>query len=105
MTPPKGQRVLALAVRTGFLSRHGRSIRSLVFPNRPQFDFNNQAILYIKLLFTITIFGVLVSTTTGLLFGFPAKTILIRSLDLFTDSIPPALPAVLSIGIAIAINR
>lgn len=105
MSPLKGHRVLALAVRTGFLSRHGRCIRSLVFPNRPGFNFNSQAMFYIKALFFITLLGVFLSIVTGLLFHFPRTIIIIRSLDLFTDSIPPALPAVLSIGIGIAINR
>lgn len=76
-----------------------------MFPVQPRFNFNDQAMHYVKVLFSITLLGIFISSVAGFFFAFPSKIVLIRSLDLFTDSIPPALPAVLSFGIIIALNR
>lgn len=103
--PPKGQRILALCVRTRFLSLHGRLIRSLLFPHSPHFDFNAQALRFLAWLSLCCMVGVIVSIVTGILYNFGVKITVIRTLDLFTDAIPPALPAVLSMGIVVAIKR
>jgi magnesium-transporting ATPase (P-type) len=101
----KSQRVLGLCIRTRFLSSHGRLIRSSLFPTGPFFDFNAQALSFFGYMFLFSLIGAGISIATGYYFNFTFQVIVIRTLDLFTDALPPALPAVLGMGIVVAMNH
>jgi len=101
----KNQKVTALVTRTGFMTMKGKLVRSILYPKPNKFKFYEDSMKFIAVLAVIAICGFCVCLPYQLHMGVPVKTMIDRSLDLFTVTVPPALPAVMTVGTAFAINR
>uniref|UniRef100_A0A3B4AHY4 Polyamine-transporting ATPase 13A3 n=1 Tax=Periophthalmus magnuspinnatus TaxID=409849 RepID=A0A3B4AHY4_9GOBI len=81
-----GQMVKAVVVRTGFSTEKGQLVRSILYPKPTDFKLYRDAYLFLLCLV-------------------PAKLIVIKSLDIITITVPPALPAAMTAGIVYAQRR
>ena len=93
----------ALVIRTGFSTMKGSLVRYILYPKPSKFSFNTDSYKYI--------IGMLLMSIIGIIFQFlydsesEAEEVVIKCLDLITITVPPALPACMSVGINFALNR
>lgn len=52
-----GEKVKAVVYRTGFLTGKGELVRSIMFPKPIEFQFNRDAVAYVKVLSVFAVFG------------------------------------------------
>ncbi|KAF1748434.1 hypothetical protein GCK72_024901 [Caenorhabditis remanei] len=101
----KNQPVLARVLRTGFSTLKGQLVRSIMYPKPADKEALNDIFVFISVLGCIALLGF--GYTVGLMVSrreTPAH-IIIRSLDIITIVVPPALPAAMSVGMINAISR
>ena len=101
----KGKKVIALVYKTGFNTKKGNLIRSILYPKRLDIKFKQDSIKYIYLMSILSFTGFVISIPFLLKTGSTKFQIFKKSLDLITTTVPPSLPACLGIGISYAINR
>lgn len=99
---------LGVVVNTGFYTVKGQLVRYLLFQETPEFKFTRDSFKYLSVIFVITLVGFLwnvfyIGYWTDL--GLSAGELIVRSLDLFTAAIPPALPLCLLIGVDYSVHR
>ncbi len=95
--------VLGLVTRTGFGTIKGSLIRYILFPRPSEFSLYTDSYKFIAVMFCMSVVGVVAQIFSG---ATPdAGTMLMKCLDLITITVPPALPACMSIGIAFALSR
>ncbi|KOB74464.1 putative ATPase type 13A3 [Operophtera brumata] len=82
-----GTHVLAKVVRTGFSTAKGELIRSILYPTAASFKFYTDAVKFVMFMFLIAALGI------------QLHTIVLRTLDIITIVVPPALPAAMTAGI------
>lgn len=97
--------IIALAVKTGFNTIKGSLIRSILFTKPVGFKIYKDSFKYIILMTVIAALGSIYSLVNFILMKIPISVIILRSLDIITIIVPPALPATLTIGTTFAINR
>ncbi|XP_048484806.1 polyamine-transporting ATPase 13A3 isoform X7 [Plutella xylostella] len=90
--------VLAKVVRTGFYTAKGELIRSILFPKPFGFQFYKDAVKFVIFLFCIAAIGMAYSIWLYVERGSVWSTILLRTLDIITIVVPPALPAAMTAG-------
>ena len=103
--PFNNDKVLCIVHSTGFSTIKGSLIRSILYPKNLDYKFKQDSIKYICIMAFLSVFGFSISIPFLKKAGMPKKEIIIKSLDLITTTVPPALPACLGIGISYAINR
>ena len=96
--------VLGLVFNTGFNTVKGNLIRSILYPKEVDIKFQRDSVKYICFMGFLAIVGFSVSLPF-LLRNQSIKETIIKSLDLITTTVPPSLPACLSIGISAALSR
>lgn len=96
---------LGLVVRTGYASAKGEMIRQILFPKRHVFRFYRDALVFLGVLFVITLAGFAWSVWRFVVGGASALLVALRVLDLFTIVIPPALPIAMTAGTSLAVAR
>ncbi|GAU95269.1 hypothetical protein RvY_06915 [Ramazzottius varieornatus] len=101
----KGHPVTAVVLRTGFATSKGALIRSIMFPKPVDFTFYRHTYYFIGLLASIAFCGMIYSAILRTMRGQNVSEIIIRSLDVITIAVPPALPAALSVGVVYAQRR
>ncbi|EPY50241.1 Ca2/Mn2 transporting P-type ATPase P5 type Cta5 [Schizosaccharomyces cryophilus OY26] len=94
-----------ITIRTGFSSRRGKLIRDLLYPKMRVSQLYKDSMSFLKLMIIFSLFSVFFLSLYLFKYNAPFSHIIIRSLDVITILIPPALPATLSIGIANAVYR
>ncbi|KAH8042084.1 hypothetical protein HPB51_021168 [Rhipicephalus microplus] len=99
------ENVEAVVVRTGFLTAKGELVRSIMFPKPVDFKFNRHIKNFLLFLASLASIGVIYTIVLKSLRGVPVSNIIVRSLDVVTIVIPPALPAAMTIGIVFAQSR
>ncbi|XP_077509717.1 polyamine-transporting ATPase anne boleyn isoform X2 [Amblyomma americanum] len=99
------ENVEAVVVRTGFLTAKGDLVRSIMFPKPVDFKFNRHIKNFLFFLASLASIGVIYTIVLKTSRGVPASDIIVRSLDVVTIVIPPALPAAMTIGIVFAQSR
>ncbi|XP_033763289.1 probable cation-transporting ATPase 13A3 [Pecten maximus] len=99
------QRVRAVVVRTGFTTSKGELVRSILHPKPVDFKFNRDTYIFIGILAIIAGVGFVYTIVLMVIDGDEPGEIVLRSLDLITIAVPPALPAALTVGIVFAQNR
>ena len=99
------EKILCIVHSTGFSTIKGSLIRSILYPKNLDYKFKQDSIKYICIMAFLSVFGFLISIPFLKKSGISKKEIILKSLDLFTTTVPPALPACLGIGISYAINR
>ncbi|KAK3088339.1 hypothetical protein FSP39_017880 [Pinctada imbricata] len=99
------QKVKAVVVRTGFATAKGELVRSILYPKPVDFKFNRDTYIFVVSLALIALIGFIYTIVLMVDAGDPAGDIILRSCDLITIAVPPALPAALTIGIVFAQRR
>ena len=100
-----GLQVKAVVVRTGFKTVKGRLVRSIMYPKPNKFKFYEDSLKFIAFLAFLTLIGFIVSVPRMIELQYDPTTLVVRVLDMITVTVPPALPACMSVGVAFAINR
>ncbi|XP_046381201.2 polyamine-transporting ATPase 13A3-like isoform X3 [Haliotis rufescens] len=98
-------KVNAVVLRSGFLTAKGELVRSIMFPKPVDFKFNRDTYWFIGILAFLASLGFIYTLILMVRNGDTVSDIIIRTLDLLTITVPPALPAALSVGIVFAQQR
>merc|ERR1719466_550520 len=93
-----GQLVKAVVVNTGFSTSRGELVRSILFPRPVNFKFYRDSVRFIGVLFCIAALGMGYCVLVYVRRGAPLSTVLLRTLDVITIVVPPALPAAMTVG-------
>lgn len=100
-----GERVVAVVVRTGFLTSKGSLVRSIMYPPPVDFKFQQDSYKFVGVLAGIASVGFIQTVITKAQRGLSAGAIALDALDLITIVIPPALPMAMTVGILYALQR
>lgn len=99
--------VLAVVVRTSFLTSKGGMVRSILFPKPLNIKFYWDSIKFILILAVLAVLSFIYTILVLQLRSPPydlGETIL-RSFDIITTVVPPSLPAAITVGTVYALNR
>ncbi len=96
-------KVVALAVRTGFATAKGALVRSILYPKPSKFSFYSDSYKFIAVMFSMSFLGMGAQLFSGT--ELDTATLVKKCLDIITITVPPALPACMSIGISYALSR
>jgi cation-transporting ATPase 13A3/4/5 len=102
---PGDQKVHGLVIRTGYLTTKGSLIRDILYPREVNFAFYRDSLIFVGLMGLVAVFGFLISIPKLIEIGTKTDVLIDKSLDLITITVPPALPAAMSVGVAFAIQR
>jgi len=97
--------VWALVKNTGFQTTKGTLVRDILYPKQIKFKFYADSLRFVAIMAALAVIGNLVAVPAQVKLGVPVKTIVDRTLDLITITVPPILPAAMSIGINFALVR
>jgi cation-transporting ATPase 13A3/4/5 len=96
-------KAIAVVTRTGFSTLKGGLIRCILYPKVPKFSFHTDSYKYLAVMFAMSIIGVVIQLTS--ISESNTLQVVLKCFDLVTITVPPALPACLSIGINFAVMR
>jgi cation-transporting ATPase 13A3/4/5 len=96
---------LGLVIRTSFVTTKGNLVRDILYPRPSKFKFYRDSMLFIAAMAVLALVGFLSTLPSMLSMNLSTFEIVDRSLDLITITVPPALPAAMTIGTVFAINR
>lgn len=99
------EKVIAVVVRTGFLTTKGSLVQSILYPPPVDFKFEHDSYKFVKLLACLASVGFVYTVVTKYLRGVAVNHIILEALDLITVVVPPALPAAMTVGYMYAQNR
>ena len=99
------QQVLAVVVRTGFRTSKGELIRSILYPKPMDFKFYRDSIRFICVLFLSAAAGMTYCLYLYISREESVRKTLLRTLDVITIVVPPALPAAMTVGTVYAQSR
>ncbi|XP_016327909.1 probable cation-transporting ATPase 13A3 isoform X1 [Sinocyclocheilus anshuiensis] len=100
-----GEMVKAVVVRTGFSTAKGQLIRSILYPKPTDFKLYRDAYLFLLCLVAVASIVFVYSLVMKIINQEPVKEIIVKSLDIITITVPPALPAAMTAGIIYAQRR
>uniref|UniRef100_A0A3P8Z6E0 Polyamine-transporting ATPase 13A3 n=1 Tax=Esox lucius TaxID=8010 RepID=A0A3P8Z6E0_ESOLU len=100
-----GELVKAVVVRTGFSTEKGQLVRSILHPKPTDFKLYRDASRFLLCLVGVAGIGFVYTIVHSVLNEVPVKTIVTKSLDIITITVPPALPAAMTAGIVYAQRR
>jgi len=98
-------KVLGLVIRTAFVTTKGNLVRDILYPKPNKFKFYQDSLKFIFGMGLLAVVGFLTTLPFMLSQGYAASQIVDRSLDLLTITVPPALPAAMTVGTVFAISR
>ena len=94
--------VYGIVFRTGFNTSKGSMIRSILFPKPLNIKFERDGIKFIGIMAIVALGGFIFSTVVSTAACLSASAIALKSLDIITIIVPPALPAALGVGLVYA---
>jgi len=97
--------VFGLVTRTGFVTTKGSLVRDILYPKETNFKFYKDSLIFVAAMAVVAVVGFLMTVPTLIELGTEPDMLVDRSLDLITITVPPALPATMSVGVAFAIQR
>jgi cation-transporting P-type ATPase 13A2 len=100
-----GQPAYALVIRTGFTTTKGSLVRDILYPRDTKFKFYRDSLVFVGAMALIAIFGFIGTVPRLIELGTSTEKLVDKSLDLITVTVPPALPATLTVGVSFAISR
>jgi len=99
------RKVLGLVIRTAFVTSKGNLVRDILYPKPTKFQFYRDSLYFVGTMAVIALLGFLATMKNIIDFGYSAGEITVLALDLVTITVPPALPAAMSVGIVLSIKR
>jgi cation-transporting ATPase 13A3/4/5 len=96
---------VGLVISTGFHTKKGELVRSILFPKPNRFKFYSDSIKFIGILALIALLGFLISLSSLISQKVGNLGLFFCSADLITIAVPPALPLAMTAGTAFAIAR
>ncbi|XP_012941516.2 probable cation-transporting ATPase 13A3 [Aplysia californica] len=99
------QKVKAVVLRTGYSTSKGELVRSILFPKPVDFKFQQHSYYFILVLAFIAGLGFIYTIVLMVNNGDEPGDIVLRTLDLITIAVPPALPAALAVGVVFSQRR
>ncbi|XP_055863593.1 polyamine-transporting ATPase 13A3-like isoform X1 [Biomphalaria glabrata] len=99
------QKVKAVVLRTGFSTSKGELVRSIMYPKPVDFKFQRHSYYFIMVLAAVALMGFIYTIVLMAERGDSVTDIILRSLDLITIAVPPALPAALAMGVVFSQRR
>ncbi|XP_076828883.1 polyamine-transporting ATPase 13A3-like isoform X2 [Brachyhypopomus gauderio] len=100
-----GEPVKALVVRTGFSTEKGQLVCSILYPKPSDFKLYRDAYLFLLCMVVVAAVGFVYTIVLNVMNKVSTKTIITESLDIITISVPPALPAAMTVGVVYAQRR
>ena len=100
-----GSKVLAIVISTGFNTKKGNLIRTILYPKESESKFKTDSIKFILLLGIMSLIYYLISLPFLIRSGMKTFRIIYNFLNLVTCTVNPALPSCLGIGISYALSR
>lgn len=97
--------MLGLVIRTAFVTTKGNLVRDILYPKPNKFKFYQDSLKFIFALAMISVMGFLITLYKLIYFGYSVGEIIDLALNLVTISVPPALPAAMTIGTVFAMAR
>uniref|UniRef100_A0A0K0E871 Cation-transporting ATPase n=1 Tax=Strongyloides stercoralis TaxID=6248 RepID=A0A0K0E871_STRER len=94
-----GRPATAIVLRTSYSTLKGELVRSIMYPKPVDFSFTKDLFKFIFFLAGIACCGFGYTIFVMYLRGATLRKIIVRTLDIVTIVVPPALPAAMSIGI------
>ncbi|KAH1018274.1 hypothetical protein HUJ05_006079 [Dendroctonus ponderosae] len=92
------EKVLALVIRTGYMTSKGNLVRSILYPPPVDFRFEKDSYKFIGVLSGFALVGFLYTVVAKIIRGVLLRDIIFQALDLVTIVVPPALPAAMTVG-------
>ncbi|KAF4078076.1 hypothetical protein AMELA_G00195310 [Ameiurus melas] len=102
---PSGKGTIAVVTRTGFFTAKGDLISSILYPQPVNFRFYADAMKFLLFLGVLALIGTVYSVVMLWRSNTTWAQLVIRSLDIVTIVVPPALPAALTTGTIYAQRR
>uniref|UniRef100_A0AC35FQ25 Cation-transporting ATPase n=1 Tax=Panagrolaimus sp. PS1159 TaxID=55785 RepID=A0AC35FQ25_9BILA len=100
-----GKPVSAVVLRTAYSTLKGQLVRSIMYPKPVDFRFTKDLFKFVGFLSCIAAVGFAYTICIMIIRGSDTRKVILRSLDIITIVVPPALPAAMSIGILAAQMR
>ncbi|XP_051981037.1 cation-transporting ATPase 13A2 isoform X1 [Xyrauchen texanus] len=100
-----GKRAIAVVTCTGFFTAKGDLISSILYPQPLDFRFYRDAIKFLLFLAVLALVGTIYSLVILSMSNTTWNELIIRSLDIVTIIVPPALPAAITTAAIYAQNR
>ncbi|XP_032458038.1 probable cation-transporting ATPase 13A3 isoform X2 [Nasonia vitripennis] len=100
-----GKPVLAKVIRTGLLTNKGSLVAAILYPPPADFKFDQDSYKFMGILAVVALGAFLYTVISKATKGIPALSITSKALDIITIVIPPALPAVMTVGKLYAQSR
>ena len=95
----------AIVLSTGFSTTKGELFKSIMFPTKTEFKFNQDAKSFLSILGVIALVAFFNRVYNNLSDGMSIPYSIFTSLDIITIAVPPALPLILTVGIGFSIAR
>lgn len=92
------EKIYAKVLRTGYNTSKGQLIKSILFPKSIGFKFYQDSIKFVVGLFCIAFFGMIYCVRVYMEREVKVSTMIIRTLDVITIVVPPALPIAMTAG-------
>ncbi|XP_047235838.1 polyamine-transporting ATPase 13A2-like isoform X1 [Girardinichthys multiradiatus] len=102
---PGGSGAVAVVTSTGFFTAKGNLVSSILYPQRINFRFYQDAMKFLLILGGIAVIGTIYIFVTLFRTNVTWLQLIIRSLDVVTIAVPPALPAAITTGTIYAQSR
>ena len=97
--------VIGVVSRTGFVTTKGALVRDILYPKETKFQFYRDSLIFVGAMALVGIIGFCCTIPTLIKQGATTPVLIDKSLDLLTVTVPPALPATMSAGVAFAVAR
>ncbi|KAK7884763.1 hypothetical protein WMY93_027886 [Mugilogobius chulae] len=101
----EGNSAEAVVTSTGFFTAKGSLVSSILYPRDSDFRFNRDATKFLFFLGIIACLGTIYSILLFIKYNASLKDIIVRSLDIVTIVVPPALPAAITTATIYAQHR
>ena len=92
-------------MRTGYVTTKGALVRDILYPKETRFKFYQDSLIFVAAMAVVGVVGFLATLPQLIKLGTTTDDLVDKSLDLITITVPPALPAAMSVGVAFAIQR
>ncbi|XP_059188921.1 cation-transporting ATPase 13A2 isoform X2 [Centropristis striata] len=102
---PGGSGAVAVVTSTGFFTAKGNLVSSILYPQPTDFRFYRDSFKFLGILAFVAIIGSIYSFVVLYKSNATWMELVIRSLDIVTIAVPPALPAAITTGTIYAQNR